>query len=86
MTSKIQRSSQPSRTICHDDYECYRHLLASIMYRAFQDARGRIESSCKTPDMVMIDAALYFEDGRYAWHAELLGIDPAMRPDWKGER
>jgi hypothetical protein len=47
---------------------------------------GKIESGCKRRDEVMIDAALYFEDGRAKWHMELLGIDPTLRPQWRNKK
>ena len=76
-------ASEAHRTIYIDDCASYRHILAAVMHRAWRDAMGQIESGCKCKDEVMIDAALYFEDGRAEWHMELLGVDPSLRPDWR---
>ena len=81
-----KRVLETRRTRYTEDWQCYRHIVAAIMFRAYQDALGIIESSggvlrCK--EEIMKDGAAYFDDGRFEYHAELIGLDPSLRPDWR---
>jgi len=58
------------------------------MYRAYQDAIGTLESTggvLRNRTEIMRDGAAYFYDGRFAHHAEMIGLDPTLRPEWENE-
>ena len=85
---KIKRAPSSTHNYYDHEWQCYRHIVAAIMYRAFQDAAGVIESTgevTRRKSAIMQDGAAYFEDGRFEYHAELIGLDPTLRPDWKNE-
>ena len=85
MGSFIPVSTERQRVIYNSRYESCYCLLLAIIARAKEDALGMVEkkppSKQQRADIVR-DAVSYFNDDRYEWHMELLGLDPEMKPDW----
>jgi hypothetical protein len=84
-----KQAPQTGRTNYIDEYACYCHIIAAVIFRAYQDAMGTVESTgdiLRRKEEIMKDGAAYFEDGRFAHHAELIGLDPTLRPDWSKDK
>ena len=66
---------------------CYT-LVVNMIYQAFSDGQAHIDSNdIRThgqegvKDLIK-DGNKFFIDGRYAHFADLIGLDPDMRPQW----
>jgi hypothetical protein len=82
---KINRAPCSTHNYYAEEWQCCVHLVAAIMYRAYQDAAGVIESTgdvLRNKTEIMRDGAAYFKDGRFQAHAEMIGLDPELKPDW----
>ena len=80
-----QDASEARRIIYRTPYESYCAIVAAVIVRAYDDARGKVEKEPENKQQridIIQDAAQYFNDDRYEWHMELLGRDPALKPDW----
>jgi hypothetical protein len=53
--------------------------------RAPQTGKTRYRDEVRHRNEIMRDGAAYFYDGRFAHHAELIGLDPTLRPQWENE-
>ena len=86
---KIKRAPCSTHNFYGEEWQCYRHIIVAVMYRAYQDVAGVIESTgdvLRNKAEIMRDGAAYFEDGRFQAHAEMIGLDPALKPDWSKQR
>ena len=83
--ASYQQNGLYNRITLHD---CRRALVVSMMHVAYQDGCGKLGTNetrhIKQEDIAEIiqDGSAFFEDGRYAFWADLIGIDPHMRPQW----
>ena len=84
-----QEASAARRIIYYTPYDSYCAIIAAVIVRAYEDARGHVEQEPENKQKrvdIILDAAQYFNDDRYEWHMELLGRDPAVKPDWSKQR
>ena len=82
---KIKRAPCSTHNFYGEEWQCCVHLIVAIMYRAYQDAAGMVESTgdvTRRKDEIVRDGAAYFVDGRFQRDAELIGLDPTLVPQW----
>lgn len=72
-------------------HEARRGLIINVIYRAFRDGCGEIDSNdvklhkqegCHE---LIMDGKRFFKDGRFQRFAELIDICPDMEPEWDGK-
>ena len=83
-----KRKSNSGNRVFLDKHESYRALVVGIIYTAFQDGLGVIESNGsmtqETRMQIVMDGRRFFDDGRFQHLAEQVdGISPDWKPVWR---
>lgn len=81
-------ASADGHRVSKTTYESHRALVIGIIHTAYLDGQGQLNLNERRHygqgcDEVIADGQKFFSDGRFARFAEMVGICPDLKPDWK---